>query len=42
MVEAVAVFFTELLACDKPAATVRSYGMDLLRWWRFLGAWEID
>ncbi|MET9987457.1 tyrosine-type recombinase/integrase [Streptomyces rochei] len=40
-VEPVAVFFTELLACGKPSATVRSYGMDLLRWWRFLSAWEI-
>ncbi|MBS2531209.1 hypothetical protein KGQ20_00320 [Catenulispora sp. NF23] len=36
-VEPVAVFFQELLASGKAAATVRSYGMDLLRWWRFLG-----
>ncbi|MER5521572.1 site-specific integrase [Streptomyces sp. NPDC002763] len=33
-----AVFFQELLAAGKTAATVRSYGMDLLRWWRFLHA----
>ncbi|MEV5084535.1 hypothetical protein AB0K74_39150 [Streptomyces sp. NPDC056159] len=32
----VAMFFQELLAAGKAAATVRSYGMDLLRWWRFL------
>jgi hypothetical protein len=35
-IEPVAAFFAELLACDKSAATIRSYGMDLLRWWRFL------
>lgn len=38
------MFFQELLAAGKAAATVRSYGMDLLRWWRFLQAvgvsWE--
>src|SRR3954465_3702225 len=32
----VAVFFQELLAAGKAPTTVRSYGMDLLRWWRFL------
>lgn len=37
----VAVFFQELLAAGKAAATVRSYGMDLLRWWRFLHAVEV-
>ncbi|MFJ4585587.1 site-specific integrase [Streptomyces echinatus] len=37
----VAVFFQELLATGKAAATVRSYGMDLLRWWRFLHAVEV-
>ncbi|MFG2991857.1 integrase [Streptomyces sp. NPDC048257] len=36
----VAVFFQELLASGKAAATVRSYGMDLLRWRRFLHAVE--
>lgn len=35
-----AVFFQELLAAGKTAATVRSYGMDLLRWWRFLHEWR--
>lgn len=34
-VEGVAVFFQELLAAGKAASTVRSYGVDLLRWWRF-------
>jgi integrase len=33
-----ALFFRELAACGRPAATHRSYGMDLLRWWRFLWA----
>ncbi|AWN25093.1 site-specific integrase [Streptomyces sp. NEAU-S7GS2] len=37
----VALFFQELLAAGKAAATVRSYGMDLLRWWRFLHAIEV-
>lgn len=37
-VEAVSVYFQELLAAYKAPATVRSYGMDLLRWWRFLQA----
>ncbi|MFE4335936.1 tyrosine-type recombinase/integrase [Streptomyces sp. NPDC056831] len=38
IVEAVAVYFQELLAAGKAPSTVRSYGMDLLRWWRFLEA----
>jgi hypothetical protein len=33
-----AEFFRELAACGRPAATHRSYGMNLLRWWRFLWA----
>ncbi|WP_327240888.1 MULTISPECIES: site-specific integrase [unclassified Streptomyces] len=37
-VEAVAVYFQELLAAGKAPSTVRSYGMDVLRWWRFLQA----
>lgn len=41
VVEPVAVFFQELLAAGKAAATVRSYGMDLLRWWRFLHAVDV-
>ncbi|MDX5569466.1 site-specific integrase [Streptomyces sp. ID05-04B] len=39
-VEPVAVYFQELLAAGKAPSTVRSYGMDLLRWWRFL--WAVD
>ena len=31
-------FLAELSACGRPAATQRSYGMDLLRWFRFLWA----
>lgn len=37
-VEPVAAFFAELAACGRPATTQRSYGMDLLRWLRFLWA----
>ena len=33
-----AAFFRELAACGRPAATHRSYGMDVLRWFRFLWA----
>ena len=33
-----AAFFAELVACGRPATTLRSYGMDLLRWFRFLAA----
>ena len=29
-----AAFFAELSACGRPATTQRSYGMDLLRWFR--------
>ncbi|MGA5412063.1 tyrosine-type recombinase/integrase [Streptomyces lavendulocolor] len=41
-VEAVAVYFQELLAAGKAPSTVRSYGMDLLRWWRFLQAVDVS
>ena len=33
-----AAFFRELLAAGRSESTVRSYGMDLLRWFRFLRA----
>jgi integrase len=33
-----AAFLAELQACGRPAATQRSYGMALLRWFRFLAA----
>jgi integrase len=38
----VAMFFAELAACGRPATTQRSYGMDLLRWFRFVWALELD
>jgi integrase len=37
----VSAFFAELAACGRPATTQRSYGMDLLRWFRFLWALEV-
>jgi site-specific recombinase XerD len=37
---AVASYFRELQAAGRSGATVRSYGMDLLRWFRFL--WSVD
>jgi integrase len=37
-----AVYLRELAASGRPAATQRSYGMDLLRWFRFLWTVEID
>ncbi|MFR9749414.1 tyrosine-type recombinase/integrase [Nocardia sp. 004] len=41
LVEPVAVFLRELLAAGRSPATLRSYGMDLLRWWRFMQAVEV-
>ena len=38
VVAAVATYLRELGACGRAAATQRSYGMDLLRWFRFLWA----
>jgi site-specific recombinase XerD len=40
VVEPVAVYLRDLQAIGRPAATQRSYGMDLLRWFRFL--WVIE
>lgn len=37
-VKAVSAFFHDLQATGRSEATVRSYGMDLLRWFRFLWA----
>ncbi len=42
LVEEVVVFFAELQACDRSAGTLRSYGMDLLRWYRFLWAAGVE
>jgi len=36
VVEPVSVFLRDLLASGKSASTLRSYSVDLLRWWRFL------
>jgi hypothetical protein len=35
-VVAVTAYFRDLLAVGRAESTVRSYGMDLLRWFRFL------
>ena len=40
-VEAVGAYFRDLQAAGRSAATLRSYGMDLLRWFRFLWALEV-
>jgi hypothetical protein len=40
-VEPVSAYFRDLHAAGRSEATVRSYGMDLLRWFRFLWAIEI-
>lgn len=40
VVEPVAAYLRDLQAADRSAATARSYGLDLLRWFRFL--WAID
>ncbi|WP_252933982.1 site-specific integrase [Streptomyces sp. Vc17.3-30] len=42
VVEPVVVYFRDLLASDKPPSTLRSYGHDLLRWWRFLWTFDIE
>lgn len=42
VVAPVSAFFAELQACARPATTLRSYGMDLLRWWRFLAGWGVE
>jgi site-specific recombinase XerD len=42
VVEAAAGFFGDLLAAGRAESTVRSYGMDLLRWFRFLDAAEVS
>ena len=39
-VEAVSAYFRDLQAAGRSEATLRSYGMDLLRWFRFL--WAVD
>ena len=36
IVAAAAEFFCDLQAAGRPDSTIRSYGLDLLRWFRFL------
>lgn len=40
-VEPVSAFLRDLLACGSSAASCRSYGFDLLRWFRFLTAVDV-
>jgi site-specific recombinase XerD len=40
-VEPVSAFFRELQGMGRSTATLRSYGLDLLRWWRFLDAVDV-
>jgi integrase len=41
-IEAVSEFVREFTACDMSHASSRSYAHDLLRWWRFLAAVEVE
>lgn len=41
-IEPVAEFLRDLLACGNSAASCRSYAFDLLRWFRFLAAVEVE
>lgn len=40
-VEEVSEFFATMLACGASFSSLRSYGMALLRWWRFLTAIDV-
>src|SRR4051812_28055126 len=42
LVEPVTVYMKDLMTVDSSELTLRSYGMDLLRWWRFLWAFGIE
>jgi Phage integrase, N-terminal SAM-like domain len=42
IVEPVSVFLRDLLASGKSESTLRSYSVDLLRWWRFLDAVDVQ
>ncbi|MEE4597404.1 hypothetical protein V2J94_36930 [Streptomyces sp. DSM 41524] len=37
-----AVYFTDLKSADRSPLTPRSYGMDLLRWWRQPWFFEVE
>ncbi|WP_405542764.1 hypothetical protein OG478_13750 [Streptomyces phaeochromogenes] len=41
-IEPVATYLRDLMAADSSPLTPRSYGMDLLRWWRYLWAFGIE
>jgi integrase len=41
-IRAADAYFAEILACGRSAATLRSYGMDLLRWFRFICALGVE
>jgi integrase len=41
VVAPVSSFLRELLAASRASLTLRSYAMDLLRWWRFLAAVDV-
>lgn len=41
-VEPAALYFKDLMTADSSPLTPRSYGMDLLRWWRFLWFFGIE
>jgi hypothetical protein len=41
VVESVSAYFHDLQASGRSEATLRSYGMDLLRWFRVLWAVEV-
>ncbi|MFE9328161.1 tyrosine-type recombinase/integrase [Nocardia sp. NPDC052278] len=36
-----AIYFAELQGTERRSSTIRSYGNDLLRWWRFLAAIDV-
>jgi integrase len=40
-VEEVSEFFATMLACGASVSSLRSYGLALLRWWRFLAAIDV-
>jgi site-specific recombinase XerD len=42
IVEPASVFLRDLLASGKAESTLRSYSVDLLRWWRFLDAVDVE
>ncbi len=42
IVEPVSAFLRDLLASGKSESTLRSYSVDLLRWWRFLDAVNVQ